>query len=110
MQIFGKYEKQYVKACDAFIEEREWFASALSKLPFIKVLPSQANYFMIKVDNSISIKEMAKMLLKEYSILIKDCNSKHGLENENCIRIAVRNREDNQRLIDALHSLAVRFH
>ena len=46
-----------------------------------------------------------KVLLKRFNILIKSCNTKHGLENKNYIRIAVRNRIDNDRLLDALKSL-----
>ena len=45
MQIYGKYERDYVKACDKFRNERESFFNDLSGIPSIRVIPSQSNYF-----------------------------------------------------------------
>lgn len=47
MQIFGKYEKDYLEACQKFIAERERFYMELQKIPFLRVIPSQANYFFM---------------------------------------------------------------
>ena len=49
MQIFGKYAKDYIVACKEFIKERERFQKEMEKIPFIRVVPSQANYFMIEI-------------------------------------------------------------
>ena len=46
MQIFGKYEQSYVRACNRFMKERDRFMQELSRVPFLNVFPSQANYFM----------------------------------------------------------------
>lgn len=106
MQIFGKYSKDYIKACEAFIKERERFQQEMTKIDFIRVIPSQANYFMIKLIDKYSPEELSAILLKKYNILIKSCNSKHGLENKNYVRIAVRNKNDNDLLLQALKELA----
>lgn len=105
MQIFSKYSKDYAKACHSFIEERERFQKEMSKVPFIQVIPSQANYFMIKIVSRFTPEELSAVLLKDYNILIKSCNSKHGLEKRNYIRIAVRSREENNLLLCALKEL-----
>ena len=105
MQIFSKYSKDYAKACHSFIEERERFQKEMSKIPFIQVIPSQANYFMIKSVSRFTPEELSAVLLKDYNILIKSCNSKHGLEKRNYIRIAVRSREENNLLLCALKEL-----
>lgn len=105
MQIFSKYSKDYAKACHSFIEERERFQKEMSKIPFIQVIPSQANYFMIKIVSRFTPEELSAILLKDYNILIKSCNSKHGLEKRNYIRIAVRSREENNLLLCALKEL-----
>ncbi len=105
MQIFSKYSKDYAKACHSFIEERERFQKEMSKIPFIQVIPSQANYFMIKIVSRFTPEELSAVLLKDYNILIKSCNSKHGLEKRNYIRIAVRSREENNLLLCALKEL-----
>lgn len=105
MQIFSKYSKDYAKACHSFIEERERFQKEMSKIPFIQVIPSQANYFMIKIVSRFTPEELSAVLLKDYNILIKSCNSKHGLEKRNYIRIAVKSREENNLLLCALKEL-----
>lgn len=105
MQIFGKYAKDYVVACKEFIKERERFQKEMEKIPFIRVVPSQANYFMIEIIDRYTPEELSKLLLKRFNILIKSCNSKHGLENKNYIRIAVRCKNDNDALLRALLEL-----
>lgn len=105
MQIFGKYQNCYIEACYQFIKERERFQKEMNKVSFVRVIPSQANFFMIELTGRYTSNELSSILLKRFNILIKSCNTKHGLENKNYIRIAVRNRIDNDRLIDALNSL-----
>ena len=105
MQIFGKYAKDYIVACKEFIKERERFQKEMEKIPFIRVVPSQANYFMIEIIDRYTPEELSKLLLKRFNILIKSCNSKHGLENKNYIRIAVRCKNDNDALLRALIEL-----
>lgn len=105
MQIFGKYQKYYREACYLFIKERERFQKEMDKVSFVRVIPSQANFFMIELTGRYTSNELSSVLLKRFNILIKSCNTKHGLENKNYIRIAVRNRIDNDRLLDALKSL-----
>ena len=102
MQIFGKYSKDYVEACKNFIQERERFQEAMKKIKAIRVIPSQANYFMIELTDKMSSDELSKILLQKYNILIKSCNTKHGLEDKNYIRIAVRDKHDNDALVQAL--------
>lgn len=102
MQIFGKYSKNYIEACQQFIKERERFQKEISRVSFIRVIPSQANYFMIEITDKFTPEELAEILLKQYNILIKSCNSKHGLEDKNYIRIAVRSTKDNDCLVKAL--------
>ena len=105
MQIFGKYQKCYREACYQFSKERERFQKEMDKVSFVRVIPSQANFFMIELTGRYTSNELSSVLLKKFNILIKSCNTKHGLENKNYIRIAVRNRIDNDRLLDALKSL-----
>jgi histidinol-phosphate/aromatic aminotransferase/cobyric acid decarboxylase-like protein len=48
---------------------------------------------------------LAVTLLREHEVLIKDCSTKKVFDGRNYIRIAIRNNEDNDRLIKALKSL-----
>lgn len=45
------------------------------------------------------------LLLKNHSILIKDCSRKKGFEGREFIRIAVRNKADNDALVRAMHEI-----
>lgn len=105
MQIFNKYEQIYKVACDKFVEERNRFGEELGKIPFLRVIPSQANYFLCEVIGRYSANELTELLLNRYNILIKDCNNKTGLQGKNYIRIAIRTNEDNDKLINALQTL-----
>ena len=72
LQIFGKYEKDYADACRLFIEERNRFFGELQTIPYLRVIPSQANYFLCEVTGTYTATELTSLLLKRYNILIKD--------------------------------------
>ena len=105
MQIFNKYEKDYHKACDKFIIERDRFVRELHTVPYLRVIPSQANFLMCEVKDKFTSHELTELLLQKFNILIKDCDTKNGLKGKNMIRIAVRNQHDNDALVAALRSL-----
>ena len=104
MQIYEKYHKEYIKACDVFREERALFYSELTEVPYLKVYDSQANYFLCKVTKRFSSHELALRLLKN-NILIKDCGAKKAFDGGNYIRLAVRDRQDNHYLAETLKRL-----
>lgn len=103
MQIFGKYENDYRRACEKFIQERNRFFAALQAIPFLRVIPSQANYFLCEVKAPYTSAELTRCLLRK-NILIKDCSTKKVFGGKNYIRIAVRGKEDNDKLVEAMAS------
>ena len=107
LQIFGKYEADYKRACRQFIAERNRFEQLLRQVPYLRVIPSQANYFCLEVTGSFTSEELTKRLLADYEIMVKDCNSKNYLKGKNYIRVSVRDAEDNDRLIAALNELKI---
>ncbi|CAK7004575.1 MAG: Histidinol-phosphate aminotransferase [Parabacteroides sp.] len=104
LQIYSKYQVDYELACETFLKERDRFYEELIKIPFLRVIPSQANYFLCEVINYTSY-ELTKMLLLEYGIYIKNCSSKLGFKGLNYIRIAIRDQSDNKQLLWALNQL-----
>ena len=104
MQIYEKYHKNYLKACDEFRKERELFLNELREVPFLEVYESQANYFLCQVIGRFTSHELALRLLK-HNILIKDCGAKKAFNGGNYIRLAVRDRKDNHFLIETLKSI-----
>lgn len=102
MQIYSKYEGDYKKACEKFLAERDIFEKGLREIPFLRVIPSQANYFLCEVLQPYNARGIVIPMLKKYNILMRDCSDKIGLGGKQYLRIAVRNHKDNAILINAL--------
>ena len=100
MQIEEKYKKDYVAALAKFREERTRFEEELAKIPGVRVIPSQANFVMVELDKKISPKELLKKLLTKHSLLIKELTTKTN--GRNYLRLAVRDKEDDDRLVAAM--------
>ena len=100
LQIAEKYKNNYIEAMEQFRDERKRFYDEISKLPGVRVIPSQANYFMVELDENVSVRGLLKKLLISYRIFIKELSSKTN--GGNYLRIAIRDTEDNDRLLDAL--------
>ena len=83
MQIYNKHEKDYERACAKFVAERADFQEQLQQIPFFHDM------------------------LKQHNILTRDCSLKPGLDpTKQYMRIAVRDHEDNSRLVNGLKELA----
>lgn len=105
MQIFTKYEKDYKRACEKFITEREDFEKKLKEISFLRVMPSQANYFLCEILPPKSANQLVLTMLKKYNILVRNCSNKQGFDGKQYMRIAVRSHEDNSKLITAFKEL-----
>ena len=105
MQIYTKYEKDYKIACEQFITERDRFGDELRQVKFLRVMPSEANYFLCEILPPFTANGLVLAMLKKYNILMRDCSDKKGLDGKQYMRIAVRSREDNARLIKAFKEL-----
>ncbi len=101
LQIIGKYKKDYREACRKIIAERERFRADLERISFLEVIPSQANYFMCRC-NLCTARELTMHLLGKHDIFIKDLTGKKGIDGTGWIRLAVRNKADNIRLVEKL--------
>ena len=106
MQIYNKHESDYLKACDKFLAERDSFEQHLRSVSFLRVMPSQANYFLCEVLPPYTATEIVIHMLRQHNILTRDCSKKPGLDpTKQYMRIAVRNHEDNMRLIEGLRKM-----
>ena len=106
MQIYNKHEKDYQRACAKFVAERADFERQLRTIPFLRVMPSQANYFLCEVLPPCTASQIVVRVLKRHNILTRDCSLKPGLDPQRqYMRIAVRNHKDNSRLLEALKAI-----
>jgi histidinol-phosphate/aromatic aminotransferase/cobyric acid decarboxylase-like protein/choline kinase len=104
LQIFGKYRADYQKACELIRFERDRFFDNLGAVYFLKVYRSEANYFLCEVVQKYSSIQLAKLLIED-NFYIKDLTGKKGFESGEYIRIAVRDKDDNDALITKLKEL-----
>mgnify|MGYP005989939051 FL=1 len=100
-QIYGKYVSDYKKSSITIAKERDRLFGELKKIPFLRPIESQANYFLCEV-TQLTATELTKKLMKEANILLKDCTGKYAFKNKEYVRIAVRDYVDNQYLIEKL--------
>ena len=104
MKIFNKYEKEYKISLKKIKDERKIFMKKLSEIGFLKVFKSQANYILVEILENLKPDRLAEILLNDYNILIKSLSNKKGIKG-NFIRLAVRNREENNYCIRALKEI-----
>ena len=102
MQIAEKYKKDYVAALKLFRSERERFASELDAVNGLRVLPSQANFIMVELVNGTTAEELTRVLIVRHNILIKNLFAKVKKGSRQYVRLAIRNQEENDKLIAAL--------
>lgn len=102
LQIIEKYRDDYFEAMEKFKEVRKRYLDKLSKIKGLKVYPSQANYVMCHIENSVTSTELADILLNKYNVLIKNLASKEGLNKGNYIRLSVKSDEENDYIVNAL--------
>jgi threonine-phosphate decarboxylase len=82
--------------------EREWLADALSRLGLF-VFPSAANYLLVELRAGMpAAAKLRATLIAKHRILIRNCDSYEGLGQGIYVRVAVRTRAENHRLIHAL--------
>ena len=74
----------------------------LASLSGLQPLTGTANFLLVATEQPCS--QVQEKLLKQHQILIRDCLSFPEL-GERYFRVAVRSREDNQRLLEALAAI-----
>lgn len=103
MQISEKYKKEYQESLKNISNSRRELIEQLHTIPFLRPIPTQANYVMCEVIEGCTSRQLACELLAQ-DILIKDLTKK--LHNgRQYIRLAVRDEDDNRRLICALKAI-----
>lgn len=107
LQIFEKYRSSYDNALKKFKKVRTRYADNLSKLPMLRIIPSQANYITCEVVGDKNSTDITEKLLNDYNIFIKDLSSKKGFEGKSYIRLAVKTEEENNLLINALKNIYI---
>lgn len=108
IELFPKYEAEYLRSIERIIDDRDIFYKEWKKINMLKVFRPQANFIFCKIlSNAINSEDLCTKLFTDYNIFIKDCSKKTSL-NDKFIRIAVRTKQDNDTLIEALKEIEER--
>lgn len=107
LQIQRLYKRSYSAACDEIVLRRKELISELSSIAYLKVFPSQANYVMCELDESCGYnsRQLAVELVKHYGLLAKNLSEKKGFNSKSFLRFAVKDKESDKKLVDALKSV-----
>ena len=87
---------EYVPRIQQMIAERNRMSKLYASLEGFKVYPSQTNFILVKYDKAVLLNEA----LVEASIGVRSFGSAPGLEN--CLRISMGTREENDRVFEAV--------
>ncbi|MCX6562743.1 MAG: aminotransferase class I/II-fold pyridoxal phosphate-dependent enzyme [Candidatus Aminicenantes bacterium] len=105
LQIIEKYNHDFRHACRNIGAEREHLFERLREISFLRPIPSKANYILCEVKAPWTPTRLAETLLNASWLFIKDCTGKIGFEKTPCVRLTVRDRNDNEFLLSALKAL-----
>jgi len=75
----------------------------LQEIPWLKVYPSETNFFLIEITEGDLTSSQLKEGLARKGLLIRDCSDFDGLNNR-FFRVSVNKPEENKKLIEHLKS------
>ena len=104
LQTYNLYAKDYKTACEKIAVERSRMLDELNKLKKVRAFESHANYIMIDL-KEVSSYEFCVKMLESYNILIKDLSTKNYFNGKNFIRVAVKDKKENDIMLNAIKKM-----
>ncbi len=95
-------EHDYMARSRALVhQERQYLLTGLESLPGLQPFPSAVNYLLVKLTRPDWTAASLQKALLTRKVVIRDASNFRGLD-ERFFRLAVRRREENQQLLEAL--------
>ena len=105
-QIYSEKALQdtdYIQETRAVLkQEKEWLYKKIVQMDVLQCIEPSVNYILCHLDDQYSLEDMIQHLYHQ-SILIRDCSHYTGL-GPNWFRMAVKTREQNEQLLQALRA------
>lgn len=103
--VAALHDTDYVARSRALVSrEREWLTIELRQLPGLVIFPGSANFLLARLAcTAPDAPALAKRLLSGHGIAIRSCGNFRGL-TQYFFRLAVRPRDENERLLAALQA------
>ena len=101
-------EDAYIRQAQELIEkEKSFLTKELTNLGFT-VYPSCAPFILLKIPAGTDSTTIYHSMIKDHGILLRNCSNFHGLD-DSYYRIAIRDHEDNLKLIRTLQLVLSSF-
>lgn len=98
-------DEDYHASRIALIEDVRRLSEGLASIPGLTVLPTGANFILVRVDAEMTAAELQLRLLRDHRCYVRDCANKLGMDDHH-IRVASQGREADARLIAATRQIA----
>jgi len=106
LRLAPRYREEFSNSCVMVRDVRDDLYRKLQVIPGLTVFQPNANFVFCGLpDNTISGPELAKELFIRNNILVKHCGNKNMPNGDRYLRIACRDKEDNNILVEALKKL-----
>ncbi len=103
IEIFPKYKKEHAESIIKSVEDTKWFFGKLKEISYLEPFPTYANAVFCKVDGSA--RKLAEILYYKYNLMVKEGLNQKDFKTDSYVRLGVRNREDNAKLVAALKEI-----
>ncbi len=103
IEIFPKYKKEHAESIIKSMEDTKWFFENLKSIPYLEPFPTHANAVFCKVNGSA--RKLAEILYDKYNLMVKEGLNQKDFKTDSYVRLGVRNRKDNEKLLNALKEI-----
>ena len=92
------------KTMEVVRSERKFLSDELSHVKGFRVFPAHSNFIFLDIRESGCTAARLREKMVKYGILVRDCSSFAGLDSY-YVRVAVRTRQENERLLEAFRKV-----
>ena len=103
IELFLEFKEDYLESIRRTIKDKQYLIKKLNEIDYIEPFESNANFVFCKT--RISARKIAEHLFNNHKILIRFSLNQKDLTSDAYIRIGVRTKEDNDKLILALKEI-----
>ena len=104
----GRFKAEYERSFAHVAEDRVYMTLQLSRLPGLKIYPSQANFLFVELPEGMSGRALRDRLLTNHGLMVRECSNKIG-SSEQYLRLAVQRQAAVDSLAAALRDELTRF-
>jgi histidinol-phosphate/aromatic aminotransferase/cobyric acid decarboxylase-like protein len=104
-----RYHSEFLLSCEMVREVRDDLYHKLCKVNDLIVYKPSANFVFCKIPDHLSGLEIAKQLFIRHNLLVKHCGGKSMPMGDKYLRIACRDKDDNNIVLNALKEVINEF-